>query len=208
MAASAGTLVVLNKSEATASLIDLDSGRVAATVPTGQAPHEVAVSPDGRLALASNYGTREAPVESIPVGPGKTSLQKGEIIASFLLPAKPARTGEAYLRFIPRTEMDIAVVGAGVCLTLDSGGKCTAARVSLGAVTPRPLLVAPAAAASTSGPGSVAVARSVTSSTSPSASRKPYASSCAAWKASRPRFHGGRLRRSRVQFGNSCRLAG
>jgi YVTN family beta-propeller protein len=59
--ARAATLVVLNKSEATASLIDLDSGRVAATVPTGQAPHEVAVSPDGRLALCTNYGTREAP---------------------------------------------------------------------------------------------------------------------------------------------------
>jgi YVTN family beta-propeller protein len=59
--ARAATLVVLNKSEATASLIDLESGRVAATVPTGQAPHEVAVSPDGRLALATNYGTREAP---------------------------------------------------------------------------------------------------------------------------------------------------
>jgi carbon-monoxide dehydrogenase medium subunit len=81
------------------------------------------------------------------VGPRKLSLAKGEIIASFLLPPKPARTGDAYLRFIPRTEMDIAVVGAGVCLTLDAGGKCTAARVSLGAVAPRPLLVAPAAAA-------------------------------------------------------------
>ena len=63
--ANAGTLVVLNKAEATASLIDLDTGRVAATVPTGQAPHEVAVSPDGRLALATNYGTREAPGSSL-----------------------------------------------------------------------------------------------------------------------------------------------
>ena len=59
--AGAATLVVLNKAEATASLIDLDSGRVVATVPTGQSPHEVSVSPDGRLALATNYGTREAP---------------------------------------------------------------------------------------------------------------------------------------------------
>jgi carbon-monoxide dehydrogenase medium subunit len=81
------------------------------------------------------------------LAPRKLSLAKGEIIASFLLPAKPARTGEAYLRFIPRTEMDIAVVGCGVCLTLDAKGKCTAARVSLGAVAERPLLVAPAAAA-------------------------------------------------------------
>jgi CO/xanthine dehydrogenase FAD-binding subunit len=90
-------------------------------------------------------GTREAPVESIPVGPGKTSLQKGEIIASFFLPARPTRSGDAYQRFTPRTEMDIAVVGVGVNLTLDAGGTCTAARVALGAVAPTVLLVKEAA---------------------------------------------------------------
>jgi len=90
---------------------------------------------------------RDVPVEDVMLAPRKLSLAKGEIVASFLLPAKPARTGEAYLRFIPRTEMDIAVVGCGVCLTLDAKGTCTAARVSLGAVAPRPLLVADAAKA-------------------------------------------------------------
>jgi len=92
-------------------------------------------------------GRRELPVEDVMIAPRKLSLAKGEIIASFLLPARPAHTSDAYLRFIPRTEMDIAVVGCGVCLTLDSKGKCTAARVSLGAVAERPLLVAPAAQA-------------------------------------------------------------
>ena len=81
------------------------------------------------------------------VGPRRLALAKGEIIISFLLPPKPARMGDAYLRFIPRTEMDIAVVGCGICLTLDGSGICTAARVSLGAVAPRPLLVADAAKA-------------------------------------------------------------
>jgi carbon-monoxide dehydrogenase medium subunit len=90
-------------------------------------------------------GTREAPVESIPVGPGKTSLAKGEIIASFLFPARPPRASDAYLRFTPRTEMDIAVVGVGVNVTLDGGGTCTAARVGLGAVAPTVLLVKEAA---------------------------------------------------------------
>jgi carbon-monoxide dehydrogenase medium subunit len=90
-------------------------------------------------------GVREAPVESIPVGPGKTSLQKGEIIASFFLPARPARSADAYQRFTPRTEMDIAVVGVGVNLTLDASGTCTAARVALGAVAPTVLLVKEAA---------------------------------------------------------------
>jgi len=92
-------------------------------------------------------GRRELPVEDVMIAPRKLSLAKGEIIASFLLPARPAHTSDAYLRFIPRTEMDIAVVGCGVCLTLDGKGKCTAARVSLGAVAERPLLVAPAAQA-------------------------------------------------------------
>jgi YVTN family beta-propeller protein len=55
-----GTLIVLNKAEATASLIDLASGEVAATLPTGEGPHEVAVAPNGRLAAVANYGTREA----------------------------------------------------------------------------------------------------------------------------------------------------
>jgi CO/xanthine dehydrogenase FAD-binding subunit len=91
-------------------------------------------------------GTRDVAVGDIPTAPGKTSLTKGEIVASIFLPARPAHSGDAYLRFIPRTEMDIAVVGVGVCLTLDSSGTCTAARVSLGAVAPTVLLVEEAAA--------------------------------------------------------------
>ena len=95
--------------------------------------------------IAGPDGRREVPVEDIIVGPGKTSLAKGEVVVSFLFPARPPKSGDAYLRFIPRTEMDIAVVGAGVSVTLDDGGVCTAARVSLGAVAPTPLLVADAA---------------------------------------------------------------
>ena len=92
-------------------------------------------------------GRREVPVEEIGTAPGKTSLAKGEVVTSILLPARPAHSGDAYLRFIPRTEMDIAVVGVGVSLTLDGKGVCTAARVSLGAVAARALLVDEAAKA-------------------------------------------------------------
>jgi CO/xanthine dehydrogenase FAD-binding subunit len=92
-------------------------------------------------------GTREVPVEEIPTGPGKTSLRKGEIIASFFLPARPAHSGDAYQRFTPRTEMDIAVVGVGVNLTLDGSGTCTVARFALGAVAPTIMLVKEAGAA-------------------------------------------------------------
>jgi carbon-monoxide dehydrogenase medium subunit len=86
-------------------------------------------------------GRRELKVEDIMLAPRKLALTKGEIIASFLLPKRGPKAGDAYLRFIPRTEMDIAVVGCGVNLTLDASGTCTAARVSLGAVAARPLLV-------------------------------------------------------------------
>jgi carbon-monoxide dehydrogenase medium subunit len=86
-------------------------------------------------------GRRELKVEDIMLAPRKLALQKGEIIASFLLPKRPPHSGDAYLRFIPRTEMDIAVVGCGVSLTLDGSGTCTAARLGLGAVAARPLLV-------------------------------------------------------------------
>ena len=92
-------------------------------------------------------GRREVPVEQIPAGPGKTTLAKGELIVSFFLPQRPAHSGDAYLRFTPRSEMDIAVVGVGLNLTIDDKGVCTAARVSLGAVAERALLVPEAAAA-------------------------------------------------------------
>lgn len=97
--------------------------------------------------IAGPAGTREAKVEEIVTGPGRTSLGKGEFILQFKLPKPPPRTGSAYLRFIPRTEMDIAVVGCGVVVTLDEGGTCTAARVVLGAVAPTPVVVAEAGAA-------------------------------------------------------------
>lgn len=57
--ARGATLAVANKAEATVSLIDLDSGDVVATLPTGEGPHEIGISPDGRFALVTNYGTRE-----------------------------------------------------------------------------------------------------------------------------------------------------
>jgi len=105
------------------------------------------VAAGATVRIAGPKGRRDVAVEKVPTGPGKTSLKKGEIVASILLPKRPARSGDAYLRFIPRTEMDIAVVGVGVSLTLNAKGVCTAARVSLGAVAPTVLLVEPAAKA-------------------------------------------------------------
>jgi carbon-monoxide dehydrogenase medium subunit len=97
--------------------------------------------------VAGAGGRREVPVESIVTGPGRTSLGRDEFIVAFRLPKRPPRASDAYLRFIPRTEMDIAVVGAGVSLVLDAAGVCTDARIVLGAVAPTAILVADATAA-------------------------------------------------------------
>ena len=97
--------------------------------------------------VAGPNGKREVPVENIVTGPGQTSLAKGEFVVEFRIPKPKPRQSDAYLRFIPRTEMDIAVVGCAVNVTLDAGGTCTDARVVLGAVAPTQLVVADAAKA-------------------------------------------------------------
>jgi CO/xanthine dehydrogenase FAD-binding subunit len=105
------------------------------------------IAAGAKASIIGPNGRREVPVEDIATGPGKTSLAKGEIVAFFVLPKRLRRSGDAYLRFIPRTEMDIAVVGAGINLTVNAAGTCTHARVSIGAVAERALLVPEAAAA-------------------------------------------------------------
>ena len=103
------------------------------------------VAAGAKAQIAGPKGRRVIPVEQIAIGPGKNSLKKGELVEAILLPKRAAKSGDAYLRFIPRTEMDIAVVSAGVNLTLDAKGVVKDARVALGAVAPTVLLV-PAAA--------------------------------------------------------------
>lgn len=66
-AADSGTLLVLNKSDNTVSLIDLASKKAVATIPTGVGPHEVAVSPDGKIAVITNYGTGQQPGSTLTV---------------------------------------------------------------------------------------------------------------------------------------------
>ena len=88
---------------------------------------------------------RDVPVLDVATGPGQTSLERGELVGSIFLPPRPERAADAYLRFIPRTEMDIAVVGAGVFVVVDENGICSSARVSLGAVAPTVILVEEAA---------------------------------------------------------------
>jgi carbon-monoxide dehydrogenase medium subunit len=104
------------------------------------------IAADAVVTVQGPDGRRQMPVAAVPAGPGRTNLAPGEILVSFTLPPRPPGAGDAYLRMIPRTEMDIAVVGCGVNLTLRDG-TCTAARVGLGAVAPTVLLVEEAAKA-------------------------------------------------------------
>ncbi len=84
-------------------------------------------------------------VEQFCTGPGQTLLGAAELLVALRVPRPVARTGDAYLRLIPRSEMDIAVAAAGVSVTLDADGVCTRARVAIGAVGPIGLLVPDAA---------------------------------------------------------------
>ena len=81
------------------------------------------------------------PVEEFLIGPGQNALEDDELLVQLILPKPSPDTSDAYLRLTPRTEMDIAVAGAGVSITLDNAGVCTAARVAIGAVAPTAMLV-------------------------------------------------------------------
>lgn len=91
--------------------------------------------------IAGSKGTRELAVEDFVTGVGANALEADEFLVGLKIQRRGARSADAYLRFIPRTEMDIAVAGCGVAVTLDDNGVCTAARVGIGAVAPRALYV-------------------------------------------------------------------
>ena len=104
------------------------------------------VAAGASVTVTGPKGTRVVAVEAIPAGPGKTTLTAGEVVSALMLPPRGKGGGDAYLRFIPRSEMDIAVVGVAVNLRV-VGGRITEARVVLGAVAPTVILVPEAAAA-------------------------------------------------------------
>jgi carbon-monoxide dehydrogenase medium subunit len=95
--------------------------------------------------VTGSNGSRTLPVEEFCVAPGKNAMQSGEFLASITVPIPKENFGASYLRFIPRNEMDIAVVGAGASVVLDKDGKqFVSARIALGAVAPTPLLASSA----------------------------------------------------------------
>lgn len=105
------------------------------------------IANDGVCVIASSTGQREVKAEDFVVGVQRNCMENNEFLVGIRFPKPSERTSDAYLRFIPRTEMDIAVAGCGVSLTLDGDGTCSRARVAIGAVAPTALLVPEAAAA-------------------------------------------------------------
>lgn len=96
---------------------------------------------DAVAVIASSAGERRIPVSELMVGPGQVSLDHGEFVVEFIVERPPAGTSDSYLRFTPRTEMDIAVVGAAARVAIAESGECLDAQVVLGAVAPTTLRV-------------------------------------------------------------------
>jgi carbon-monoxide dehydrogenase medium subunit len=101
---------------------------------------------EAQAVIVGPSGRRSIPLTDFFKGPGLTVLQPGELLAELRLPVPPANSGSAYVRHTPRKQMDIAVVGVGVALTL-SGDTIQRARVALGAVAPTPVRAPSAEAA-------------------------------------------------------------
>ena len=97
---------------------------------------------EAKAMVASSKGDRLVPVAEITTGPGSTSLREDEFIVEFLIDRPRAGVADAYERFTPRTEMDIAVVGAGARVALAPSGEVVDASVVLGAVAPTTMEVA------------------------------------------------------------------
>ena len=121
-------------------------GNLANASPAADTPPSLIVN-EARAVIAGPGGERTVPVAEVATGPGATSLGDGELIVEFELDEPPARTADAYLRLIPRTEMDIAVVGAAARVTLNEDGTVAAAAIALGAVAPTVVRVPAAEAA-------------------------------------------------------------
>ena len=121
-------------------------GNLCNASPAADTPCSLIVS-QAECLVVGPQGRRMVAAEAFISGPGQNVLADGEFLAALVLPLPAPATADAYLRLTPRSEMDIAVVGAAVSVTLDATGLCTAARVALAAVAPTPILVPDAAQA-------------------------------------------------------------
>ena len=114
-------------------------GNVCNAAPSGDSIPAV-IALNGVCNIAGPNGTRELPAEDFCTAPGVNALQNGEMLVSISFPAPVAHSGANYQRFIPRNEMDIAVVGVGSSVVLDASGQnFVSARIALASVAPTPV---------------------------------------------------------------------
>lgn len=110
-----------------------NSGPAADTIPS-------LIALQATCEISGPEGSRAVPVEEFCTGPGQNVLGQGELLVELRFPPPSASSGSHYRRFIPRNEMDIAVVGVGASVVLDeTGDNFVSARIGLGAVGPTPL---------------------------------------------------------------------
>ena len=120
-------------------------GNMCNSAPSGDSIPPVIVL-GGVCHIAGPNGNRQVPAEDFCTGPGQNVLQPGELLVSINIPPPQAHSGASYLRFIPRNEMDIAVVGVGASVVLDAAGQnFVSARISLASVAPIPVFAKDAA---------------------------------------------------------------
>ena len=114
-------------------------GNVCNAAPSGDTIPPLLVH-GAKAVIAGPRGRRETSLEAFFLGPGQTVLDKDEVLLEIVVPPPPANSASRYLRFIPREEMDIAVVGVASFLVLEQGSKrCQQARIALAAVAPTPV---------------------------------------------------------------------
>ncbi len=115
-------------------------GNLCNAAPSGDSIPPV-ITLGGEAHINGPNGWRTMPTENFCTGPGRNALEPGELLVAIQLPAPAANSGTAYLRFIPRNEMDIAVAGVSSTVTLDASGQTIqSARIALASVGPTPIL--------------------------------------------------------------------
>ena len=115
-------------------------GNLCNAAPSGDSIPPV-ITLGGEAHINGPNGWRTVPTEDFCTGPGRSVLEPGELLVAIQIPAPAANSGTAYLRFIPRNEMDIAVAGVSSTVVLDASGQnIQSARIALASVGPTPIL--------------------------------------------------------------------
>lgn len=113
-------------------------GNICRASPSADTPPPL-IADGAFITLGNGTAAREMLLEDFFLGPGKTALQPGELALAIRVPPPPVRCGRIYIKHGRRKAMELATVGVAVSIALDASGRCTEARIALGAVAPVPI---------------------------------------------------------------------